>query len=133
MFDTPESDATREDNQLALLEELELNRGDEIRTRREHPDFRVQVEVVVRPANLSMRDTLSVEGRSVAMQRIGVTCLLRHAVLVGDLYQLTFDRDSLDVSPVVAICDRSAMLDEDAFETHFRFLSPVDLPSADDE
>ena len=123
-----DSDSTRETPSISFLEELEMNSEVEIRGIRENASVRVKAAVTVRPANLAERDTRAIDGVTGDLQRSGVTCMLTLPVLVGDLFHLSFDRESLDMAPSIVVCDRSAMLGDDAFETHFRFLQDVDLP-----
>lgn len=47
-------------------------------------------------------------------------------IMVGSVFQLRFDRTSLDVPPTLAVCERCAMLSETSFELRLRFATPVD-------
>ncbi|MCB9892654.1 MAG: hypothetical protein H6832_03000 [Planctomycetes bacterium] len=117
---------------ITLVEELELNRPEEIRNASEDGKSRIKASATIRPANVSERSREALDGTTGEIQRRGVSVLLRDPLLVGDLYRISFDRDALDVAPVLSICDRCTMLNETAFEVHLRFLHEIALHERSD-
>jgi hypothetical protein len=54
--------------------------------------------------------------------------LLPLPLLVGDVYRLQFERNTLDLPLTFARCVRCRLVREDAFEVGFAFFSAICLP-----
>jgi hypothetical protein len=49
-------------------------------------------------------------------------------ITVGSLFLLAFEDRALAAGPLLAMCDRCAMLSETAFDAHFRLVHEIALP-----
>ena len=111
-----------------LLEELELNRPENVQGARENAALKIRCKVAVEPANVCDRANARIEAAGRDLQRQGVTCVCDVPLMVGSLFRVTFERAVVDLPPVLATCDRCTMLNDSAFESHFRFEHPIQLP-----
>ena len=114
-----------------LLDDLELRCGTGVSGARGMTAVRRKVTVTIRPADVQARKSSATTGTTSEMRRQGLSCLTPEPVAVGSVFHLTFDRDQLDLAPLLAICDRCWMLSDSSFEVRFQFAQAVNLPSAD--
>ena len=112
---------------LIALAELERNTSEAIREMRAHERITLKTKIVAEPGNLSQRRELKVQGISGDVSEGGCCVLFPVPLNVGDVYLLTFDRKTIDVSPTLARCMRCRLMREDAFECGFSFFTPLDL------
>jgi hypothetical protein len=68
-----------------------------------------------------------VQGISGDVSEGGCCVLFPVPLNVGDVYLLTFDRKTINVSPALARCMRCRLMREDAYECGFSFFTPLDL------
>jgi len=115
------------DDALQLLQELEVNKPDEVRGQRAHTRRRVAIEVVLRPANSSDRAKSESRGTTADISEGGCQLVLPDPCGVGDVYLLEFDRGSLEVPQVFARCLRCRLIRENSFEAGFSFFTPIVL------
>ena len=111
-----------------VLEELELNRPEEIRSARGEISITVRSRITARPADLCDRESECYEGTSRELQRRSIFGVFDRPVPVGSVFHLTFDEQELDLPPAYAMCHKCAILKDDAFDVTFSFLTPVDPP-----
>lgn len=116
------------DDAFDLLQELEQNASEEVRQQRAH--FRVVVKstLILRPANASERSKFEMKGVTGDLSEGGCQALFSIPIRVGDIYQLQFDREVLDLALTYARCVRCRLLRDDAFEVGFQFFKPIALP-----
>lgn len=112
-----------------LLVELEQSTPDAIKAARAHTRITVRAQVTVQPGNMSDRLSMKVRGVSGDVSAGGCQLLFPVPLRVGDIYWLTFDRQTLDIQPVYARCTRCRVVREDAFEAGMAFFSPIELPT----
>lgn len=115
---------------LDLILELEKNTAEHVKEKRAHARLVVRCKVVARPGNLSQRDSLKVEGVTGDVSDGGCQILFPRPLMVGDIYQLSFDRKVLDIQPLLAICRRCRTVRDDAFEAGFAFFRSVPINEA---
>ncbi|UCG15472.1 MAG: PilZ domain-containing protein [Phycisphaerales bacterium] len=116
------------DDAFDLLQELEKSASEEMRQQRAH--FRVVVKstLILRPGNASERSKFEMEGVTGDLSEGGCQALFSTPIRVGDIYQLQFDREVLDLALTYARCVRCRVLRDDAFEVGFQFFKPIVLP-----
>jgi len=117
-----------DDQAQELLEELEISQRAVVDSAREMSSIRVHASVVVRAANVCDRDTVLGTGHATEVARHGVACIVDRPPAVGSVFHLGFDRQQLDLEPVIAVCERCAMLGDEAFEVRFQFLGEIEFP-----
>ena len=113
-----------------LLAELERNTPEEIRRQRAHFRVSVRAKVVIQPGNSSDVQRLKVQGVTGDLSEGGCRVLSPVPLRVGDVYRLTFNTNELPLPMTFSRCTRCQLLREDAFDTGFRFFSPVALPES---
>ena len=116
-----------QDESMKLLEELELSHPEEVSEKRIHKSFKLKSKCWVRPGNLSQRDQFQEEGCTEELSAKDVLAVFARPLAVGDLYQISFDSEVLNLSPLVVRCTRCRMVREDAFEVCLEFFEAVDL------
>ena len=110
-----------------VIAELEANTSEAVKAQRCATRVSVRATVTVEPASLSHRSGTKLRGITGDVSERGCQLLLAKPLLVGDIYEIAFDRDSLDVAPVVGQCVRARLVRADAFEMGVRFLHPITL------
>jgi hypothetical protein len=110
-----------------ILEELENSTPERVRSQRAHDRLQIRAKIVARPGNASQRLDLKLQGFTGDVSSGGCQALFPLPLMVGDIYQITFDRSMLDLPPVLARCMRCRLVRDDAFEAGMAFLQPIDL------
>lgn len=113
---------------LDLLAELERNTPDDIRRQRTHFRVALKSKVLLTHGNASEQTRMRLQGVTSDLSEGGCRLLLPLPIMVGDVYRITFDRNTLDLPMTFARCVRCALLKEDAFEAGLRFFAPIWLP-----
>lgn len=113
---------------FGLLRDLERNTPDEIRRQRAYFRLSIKAGVIVQPGNASQVNTLKLKGVTGDVSEGGCSALFPLPLLVGDVYRLLFERNTLDLPLTFARCVRCRLVREDAFEVGFAFFSPICLP-----
>ena len=111
-----------------LIEELARSSNDAVKQLRGHTRRSFRVKVYVEPASLSARSGQRFQGVTGDISQGGSQILLARPLAIGDIYQISFDREELDIPPVFAICLRGRMVRPDAYEAGLRFLEQITLP-----
>ena len=112
---------------LDSIAELEQSTPDAIKKQRIHERITVRSRVIIRPGNMSERESQRVEGVTADISKGGCLLLFPRPMAVGDIYWIVFDRNVLDVAPQLAMCKRCRAVRDDAYESGFMFFRPVDL------
>ncbi len=118
------------DDAFDLLQDLEKNTPEEIRRQRAHFRLAIKAGVTLQSGNASELLSLKVKGVTGDISGGGTSILFPIAPLVGDIYRLAFDRETLDLPLTFARCIRCRLVREDAFEAGFTFFSPITLPES---
>ena len=92
---------------------------------------RVQATVCVRPADSIDRDRVVSSGAARDLGATSLTAVLARPVMPGSFFVIEFDRDHVDLAPVLARCELCCMRSEDEFEAAFAFVQPTVLPEPD--
>lgn len=114
----------------SLIDELAQSSSEAVKKLRGHVRRSMRVKVYVEPASLSARNGLRFQGVTGDISSGGTQILLARPLAIGDVYQISFERDELDIPPVYALCLRGRTVRPDAYEAGLRFLEPVTLPSS---
>lgn len=122
------SNELSDDRAFDMLQELERNTPDEIRSQRSHFRLEIKARVTLQPGNASDVLKFKMQGTTGDVSRGGCRILFPLPVHVGDIYRLEFDRQQLNVPLVFARCVRCVLLRESAYEAGFSFFTPVALP-----
>ena len=122
-FDS-EKDLSAEES-FKVFEELELNQPKSVMEVRCVDEVEVQAKIWVEPGNASDRDGAKLVGMSSRIGQLSVTTLFPQPLRVGDVYRITFDRDSLDLEPAYAVCRRCRYVNDDTYESMLAFFAPV--------
>ncbi len=120
----------QEEDSLKLLEELALNHVDDVKEKRINGRFKLKASCWVSPGNLSQRAEFSYEGSTRDFSAGGLLAVFPSPLAVGDIYHLSFDREILDLAPLIARCIKCRMLGEDAFEIALAFFQAVEFPGS---
>jgi hypothetical protein len=115
---------------LASISELEQNASSHVQQQREHGRIQTRCKVLVCPGNSSQRSTRTIHTISGDISAGGCLLLSPSTLLVGDIYWLTFDAQTLPIDPVFARCVRCRLVREDTFEAGFRFFHQIFLPKS---
>ena len=110
---------------LKVLEELELNQPKSVMEVRCVDEVEVKAKVWVEPGNASDRDGQKLVGMSSRIGQLSLTTVFPQPLRVGDVYRVTFDRDSLDLDPTYGVCRRCRYVNDDTFESMLVFFAPV--------
>ena len=113
---------------MKLLEELELNHPEEVERTRIVDRFKLKAPCWVRPGNLSQRDQFAHAGNTREVSEGGLLAVLPRPVAVGDIFHVSFDRQVLDLPPLLAQCTKCRMEEDDAFEVSLVFFRDVEFP-----
>ncbi len=114
----------------SLIDELAQSSSEAVKKLRGHVRQSMRVKVYVEPASLSARNGVRYQGVTGDISSGGTQILLARPLSIGDVYQISFERDELDIPPVYALCLRGRTVRPDAYEAGLRFLEPVTLPSS---
>ena len=117
----------------SLIDELAQSTPDVVKKMRHHTRLSIRAKVVIEAGSLSHRDGRKLQGVTGDISSGGAQILVARPLLIGDIYQVSFDRSEFDVAPALAICLRGRQVRPDAFEAGLRFLEPITLPAAEDE
>ena len=112
----------------ALLDDLEMRCRTDVASVRDQTAVHRRTATTIRPGNASQRRGMAVTGETTEWRRQGVTCHTDAPIAVGDVFQLVFDREAVDLDALLAVCDRCTMLGEDRFESRFHFASEIVVP-----
>lgn len=112
---------------IALMESL-----GQLHEKRDNSQRLVQeLRVSLRPSSSSSRQTELVAGFCKNVSRAGCCVVGESAPRVGDVYRFELNSDTTHpLHGTHARCVRCHLVDEDAFDSGFSFLSPVDLRDA---
>ncbi len=119
----------------SLIDELAKSSSDAVKKLRGHKRQSLRVKVYVEPASMSARTGVRFQGVTGDISSGGTQILVARPLAIGDVYQLSFEREEFDMPPVYALCLRGRTVRPDAYEAGLRFLEQVTLPSssADEE
>jgi len=115
-----------------LIDELSKSTSEAVHAMRQSTRVEMRVKVFVEEASLSMRDGTQLQGVTGDISIGGLQVLLVRPLRIGDVYQVSFDRESFDHPPVYALCLRARQVRPGAFEAGLRALEPIELPSDQD-
>jgi len=115
---------------IESLGELQENTSQAILRQRSSERITLRTKVVVRPGNASDRFRFSVEGLTGDISNGGCQILLARPILPGDIYWLSFTEPQVTIGSLLARCMRCRMVQEEAFESGFRFFHDIDLANA---
>jgi len=115
------------EDESRLLGELEQQSLEQIKQLRAHERMSHRVGVVLRPGNASQRGELELSGKTGDISEGGCGAVFPAPVTAGDIYQLEFDHDAIDLPVVFAQAMRCRMLSDNRFEVGFRFFTRVQL------
>lgn len=86
------------------------------------------IKVVIRPSNSSLRRTETLAGYCKNFSKTGYGAIVDFAPRVGDIYRLELPSNPTHpINGVHARCVRCHLVDEDAFDCGFCFLSSVEV------
>lgn len=119
----------RDSDTEALIEELAKSTPETIKRMRNHTRLSVRVKVYIEAASLSERNGVRLQGVTGDISVGGTQILLPRPLRIGDVYQVSFDREEFDLPSVYSLCLRGRMVRPDAYEAGLRFLEPVSLPA----
>lgn len=112
----------------ALIDELALSSSDAVKKLRGQARQSLRVKVFVEPASMSARNGIRFQGITGDISTGGTQILLARPLAIGDVYQISFEREELDIPPVYALCLRGRVVRPDAYEAGLRFLEQITLP-----
>lgn len=111
---------------LDLIMDLEQSGSPEERARRAHARAVVRSRVSLASCNYSQRTGPPTPGVTGDVSAGGCLVLVEVPLAVGDIYQVTWDREHVDSPPVLARCVRCRYIRDDAFEAGFAFFTPLE-------
>lgn len=114
----------------SLIDELSKSSSEAVKKLRGHARQSLRVKVFVEPASMSARTGVRFQGVTGDISSGGTQILLARPLSIGDVYQISFERNELDIPPVYALCLRGRTVRPDAYEAGLRFLEPVTLPNS---
>lgn len=112
-----------------LIQELEKQTLDQVRTLRASERVTLKAEVVLQPGNSSHVMELKARGLTEDISTGGCRAIFPIPIHVGDIYRLQFNAKDLDLPLLFARCLRCRLIREDAFEAGFSFFAKVTLPT----
>lgn len=115
---------------LSALGELEKNTDREILAQRASERLDIKCKVVIRAANVSERQRVTIEGITADISNGGCQIMVSRPIFVGDYFLLDFPDGTLQIGSTLSRCLRCRLIQEDAFEVGFRFEHDIDLQSA---
>lgn len=90
--------------------------------------FSLNVQLIIRPSNSSQRRETSIRGYCKNLSQSGCGVVTDCAPRVGDMYRFEMPSDTTHpIHGAHARCVRCHLLDEEAFEVGFSFITPVEL------
>ncbi|MFQ5489431.1 MAG: PilZ domain-containing protein [Phycisphaerae bacterium] len=130
MFDELAGDAEQFSKEVAfdLMQELEQNTPDELRSQRAHFRMAIKAGVTLQAGNASDMLKFKVQGVTGDVSEGGLGALFPLPPRVGDVYRLEFDQAQLPLPMTFARCVRCVLVREGAYEGGFRFFAPIFLP-----
>lgn len=117
----------------SLIDELAASTPEAVQKMRASTRLSIRAKVTIEPASLSHRDGRKLQGVTGDISTGGTQILLPKPLQIGDVYQIEFDRELIELPPIYAICLRGRQVRPDAFEAGLRFLEPVTLPTQGDQ
>ena len=97
-------------------------------TRTASRTFPLNVQLIIRPSNSSQRRETSIRGYCKNLSQSGCGVVTDCAPRVGDMYRFEMPSDTTHpIHGAHARCVRCHLLDEEAFEVGFSFITPVEL------
>lgn len=126
-FDANAEDLTK-DQAFDILQELEQNTPDELRRQRTHFRMAIKAGVTLQAGNSSQLMDFKLQGVTGDISEGGCGALFPMPARVGDIYRLEFDQTRLQLPMTFARCVRCHLVREGAYESGFRFFTPVYLP-----
>lgn len=111
-----------------LINELAESTPEAAQKMRSSTRLSIRAKVTVEAASLSHRDGRKLQGVTGDISTGGTQILVPKPLGIGDVFQLSFDREAIDIAPVYALCLRGRQVRPDAYEAGLRFLEPVSLP-----
>jgi hypothetical protein len=127
MHDFSTQDQFTEQQQRALLDDLEVRCQTNVATIRDASSRRIQARVALLPGNICERNSATTEMQTSELSSSSISGIAPKPLMVGSVFHLQFERSSLDLSPTLAICDRCTMLSDSSFELRFRFTQAIEL------
>ncbi|MEE9393462.1 MAG: PilZ domain-containing protein [Planctomycetota bacterium] len=128
MFDVNSRSSRADDpDTVELLVELERNVPEAIKAQRSSTRITIKARVEAFAANIRDRQNRGVVGVTGDISEGGCQILFSRPICPGDIVQLVFDRETLDLAPVMARCMRSRLVNDSAFETGFAFFGSLDV------
>ena len=115
-----------------LTGELSKSTPEAVEKMRASTRLSIRAKVIVEPASLSHRDGRKLQGVTGDISSGGTQILLPRPLAVGDVYQLAFDQEQIELPLIYALCLRARRVRPDAYEAGLRFLEPVTLPDQGD-
>jgi hypothetical protein len=121
-------DSVNSEQAFDILQELEKSTPDEIRAQR--TSFRVMVKagVTLQSGNSSQLMDFKLQGVTGDISQGGFGALFPLPARVGDVYRLEFEKAKLALPMTFARCMRCVLVREGAYESGFKFFSPIALP-----
>lgn len=115
-----------------VIEELELNRPEEVREARGVMTTSIRAPLTVLPANACDRGAAPTVGVGREITPRTLFGVFQRPITVGSVFLLELDAPELGLGPVYAVCQKCSML-EGAFDATFAFLQDVDMSRRVDE
>jgi hypothetical protein len=112
---------------LDTLLELKASIPTSIIKQRSSKRLEIRTKVVMSPGNSTERVKFQLEGVTGDISRGGCQIVFPETIGVGDVFWLRFPSDVVVNSAVLARCIRCCYINEDSFETGFRFFDPIQL------
>ena len=120
------SDVFETSDAIEALQSLEQNTREAVVKQRGNDRLEVDIAVDVRPGNLSQRYQTCWTGVTGNVSETGCLVMTGVPLTPGDIYALSFD-ETTGIPSALAICLRSRMIRDDAFEAGMRFFDTIDL------
>jgi hypothetical protein len=118
---------------LSALGELEKNTDRAIVAQRASERLDIKCKIVIRAANASERQRVTIEGMTADISNGGCQVMVGRPIFVGDYFLLEFPDETLRIGSTLARCLRCRLIQEDAFEVGFRFEHDIDMQTATSE
>ena len=122
MFDSRQEPTPEEAHRL--IEELELNHPKRVMEVRCVDGVEIKATVWVESGNATDRDGHKLVGTSSRIGQLNLTTVFRWPLSVGDVYRITFDRESLNLNPCYAVCRKCCLVNEETFQSTLTFFAP---------
>jgi hypothetical protein len=112
---------------------LDLQENSDAKGNRAHKRIQLRARCTVWPGDASRRGEGAITTVCNDVSARGCRVISITPIMVGDLYRLEFDQETLDVAPVFSRCLRCRLLRDDAYEVGFAFFAEVDLREEEQE